>query len=93
MMRLWISSAIDMTLLTLEAQRVVALRLAMMAAGGATAQAEAQRMVTEKIVAAMRVWPMIWLRGSPGRALGHYRTACDKTSDGCRAKSDRFPAR
>jgi hypothetical protein len=74
MIRLWFSCAVDMTLHTLEAQRVVALRMAAMASGGAKAQAEAQRMVTEKIVAAMRTWPMIGLRGSPVKALGHYRS-------------------
>jgi hypothetical protein len=74
MIRLWFVCAIDMTLLTLEAQRVVALRMAALASGGAKAQAEAQQMVTEKIVAAMRTWPMIWLRGSPTKVLGHYRS-------------------
>lgn len=74
MIRLWFKSAIDMTLLTLEAQRVIALRMAAMASGGANAQAEAQRMVTEKFIAAMRAWPMFWLRGSPTKVLGHYRS-------------------
>ncbi len=74
MIKLWFSCAVDLTLLTLEAQRVIALRVATMASGGARAQAEAQRMVTEKIVAAIRAWPMIWLRGSPIKVLGHYRS-------------------
>jgi hypothetical protein len=74
MIRLWFACAVDMTLLALEAQRVVALRMAAMASGGTRAQAEAQRMVTEKILAAMRTWPMLWLHGSPSKALGHYRS-------------------
>jgi len=74
MIRLWFVCAVDMTLLTLEVQRVVALRMATIASGGAKAQAEAQRMVTEKFLAAMRTWPMIWLHGSPIKVLGHYRS-------------------
>lgn len=74
MIKLWFASAVDMTLLVLEAQRVVVLRMVAMASGGTKAQAEAQRMVTEKIVAAMITWSMIWLRGSPAKALGHYRS-------------------
>jgi hypothetical protein len=74
MIRLWFACAVDMTLLALEAQRVVALRMTHMASGGTRAQAEAQRMVTEKILAAMRTWPMLWLHGSPSKALGHYRS-------------------
>jgi hypothetical protein len=74
MMSLWFVCAVDMTLLALEAQRVMALRMTRMTSGGARAQAEAQLMVTEKILAAMRTWPMFWLRGSPSKALGHYRS-------------------
>jgi hypothetical protein len=74
MIRLWFVCAVDITLLALETQRVVALRMAHMASGGARAQAEAQLMVTEKILAAMRTWPMLWLHGAPSKALGHYRS-------------------
>jgi hypothetical protein len=74
MIRLWFVCAVDATLLAFEAQRVMALRMARMASGGARAQAEAQRMVSEKILAAMRTWPLIWLHGSPSKALGHYRS-------------------
>ena len=74
MIRLWFVCAVDATLLALEAQRVVALRMAAMASGGARAQAEAQRMVAEKIWAAIHAWPMIWRDGSPSKVLGHYRS-------------------
>jgi hypothetical protein len=44
---------IDMTKLGFEAQCVIALRLAKVAAGGAAAKAECRRMVTEKVSAAI----------------------------------------
>jgi hypothetical protein len=47
--KLWI----DMTKLGFEAQRVIALRLAKVVAGGAAAEAECRRMVTEKVSAAI----------------------------------------
>jgi hypothetical protein len=66
--------SVDATLLTLEAQRVVALRLAALASGGVNAQVEAQRMVTEKMFAAMRAWAMMWSGHSPTRIVHHYRS-------------------
>jgi hypothetical protein len=44
----WLALACDAARLGYEAQRVIALRLVRLAAGGAVARAEAQRMVTEK---------------------------------------------
>jgi hypothetical protein len=44
-----------MTLLAFEAHRVISLRMATAALGGARAQAEPQRMMVEKIFAAARV--------------------------------------
>jgi hypothetical protein len=43
-MRLWL----DATMLALEAQTVIGLRLMMLGTGGAAAQAEAHRMIAEK---------------------------------------------
>jgi hypothetical protein len=48
----WISFSIKAWKLGFEAQNVIALRLMRMAAGGARADAEASRMVSEKMVAA-----------------------------------------
>jgi hypothetical protein len=48
----WLSVATDCWLLGAEAAVVVPLRLARLAGGGAAAKAEAQLMVSEKIVAA-----------------------------------------
>jgi hypothetical protein len=50
----WISFGLKAWQLGLEAQNVIALRLLRLAAGGARAEAEASRMVTEKILAASR---------------------------------------
>jgi hypothetical protein len=66
--------SVDVALLTLEAQRVVALRLAALASGGVNAQVEAQRMVAEKMFAAMRAWAMMWSGHSPTRIVRHYRS-------------------
>ena len=49
----WLSLSLKAFQLGIEAQRVIALRMLSFAAGGANAQAEANRMVTEKILAAV----------------------------------------
>lgn len=66
--------------LGVEAQTVVALRMMKLAAGGAAANAEAQRMVTEKIEAAMTAQAhlasgVLAGTGAEGarRAMAHYR--------------------
>jgi hypothetical protein len=48
----WLSLGIKAWQIGLEAQSVIALRTLRMAAGGARAQAEASRMVVEKVLAA-----------------------------------------
>ena len=48
----WLALSAQAALLGWEAQRVIALRLFRIAAGGARGRAEAQRMVTEKLAAA-----------------------------------------
>jgi hypothetical protein len=48
----WMSFGIKAWQIGLEAQSVIALRMLRFGAGGANAQAEASRMVTEKITAA-----------------------------------------
>jgi hypothetical protein len=49
----WLALSAQTALLGWEAQRVIALRLMRIAGGGARGQAEAQRMVTEKLAAAV----------------------------------------
>jgi len=51
MWQAWMRFSRDMTLLGLEAQEVVALRLLRLAEGGRAAEAEANRMVDEKVSA------------------------------------------
>ena len=48
----WWKLGMDATLLAMESQQVIGLRLAKLSLGGPAAQIEAQRMVSEKIMAA-----------------------------------------
>ena len=48
----WFALSLKTVQMGMEAQSVIALRMLRMAAGGARAEAEAGRMVTEKVVAA-----------------------------------------
>ena len=52
MLNPWLSFGLKAWQIGLEAQSVIALRMLRLAAGGARAEAEASRMVTEKILAA-----------------------------------------
>lgn len=61
----WTSLAFDTWALGLEASSVIALRTLKLAAGGAAAQAEAQRMVSEKVTAGMTL-PMLAMTGQLG---------------------------
>ena len=56
------------TMLSLESQRVIALRMMKLAMGGTNAQTEASRMVTEKIVESMAVAATLMTGGS-GQAV------------------------
>ena len=63
-----------------EAQTVIGLRMLKLAAGGSAAAAEAERMVTEKVGAALvaqnHLIAAAMIGGThhgPGRALAHYR--------------------
>jgi hypothetical protein len=49
----WFTLGLDMWLLSAEASSVIALRTVKLAAGGAAANAEAERMFSEKLTAAM----------------------------------------
>jgi hypothetical protein len=44
----WMKLSLDSTMLAVEAQTVIGLRLMMLGAGGTAAQTEVHRMVTEK---------------------------------------------
>jgi len=79
-MTAWLRLNLDLMSLGVEASEVMALRMMKLAAGGAAATAEAERMVSEKLQAAAEVQAAAWaaaLNGeghrSPRRALAHYR--------------------
>ena len=70
----WLKLTSDMALLGLEAQRVIALRLMRIAAGGRGAYFERGRMVTEKIAAAQEAAATLMAGGSPEKVVRRYRT-------------------
>ncbi|AWN53798.1 hypothetical protein [Methylobacterium sp. 17Sr1-1] len=69
----WLRLGFDTVRLGLEAQTVVALRLAKLSQGGAAAQAEAQRMVTEKLEAAAEAAMTLATGGTAERVVRDYR--------------------
>ena len=70
----WLKLTCDMALLGLEAQRVIALRLMRIGAGGRGAHFERGRMVTEKIAAAQEAAATLMAGGSPEKVVRRYRT-------------------
>lgn len=63
----WWKLGMDATMLAYESQQVIGMRLARLALGGSAAQVEAERMVTEKMVAAGEA---VLLMASGGTAAG-----------------------
>jgi hypothetical protein len=55
----WFALSLKSVQMGMEAQSVIALRMLRIATGGARAEAEAGRMVTEKVVAAARPRPLL----------------------------------
>jgi hypothetical protein len=74
MFHTWLGLTFDAALLTFESQRVVSLRLACLAAGGAAAEAEAQRMVLEKGAAFVEAATTLACGGSPKTVIRRYRS-------------------
>jgi hypothetical protein len=72
MLGLWMKVAVDTTLLSLEAQNVVGMRLAQIALGRST-PAEAQLMVTEKMLAFMEATATVATGGSVHTVVDGYR--------------------
>ncbi len=68
----WIRLAVDTTLLTLEAQSVIGMRLSQIALGQGT-PAEAQLMVTEKMLALMDAATTVAAGGSAHKVVRGYR--------------------
>ncbi|WP_298955231.1 hypothetical protein [uncultured Methylobacterium sp.] len=61
------------TMLALESQTVIGMRLAKVAWGGEAGRAEAQRMVSEKVDAAIEAADMLLSGGSPDAVIARYR--------------------
>ena len=73
---------LDMTMLALEAQQVIALRLTRLALGGpAVAARETRRMVSEKAVAAVETGLHLAVGGSPHKVVRHYRRKVQENRD------------
>jgi hypothetical protein len=62
------------TRLAMEAQQVIALRFMKIAAGGAGAQREVARMMTEKVVAATEAAATVATGGTRRKVVRRYRT-------------------
>jgi len=80
MRRDWLRTGFDAWLLGLEASSVIALRAMKLAAGGAAANAEAQRMIREKIEAGLALQKLALTgklgrtaQGTAAKAIRHYR--------------------
>ena len=71
---MWWNFSSDMAVATFEAQRVIALRMMKLAQGGPAAQQEAQKMVSEKIMASTEAAMALASGSSPESVLTRYRT-------------------
>lgn len=76
----WFNLGLDMWMLGAEASSVIALRTVKLAAGGPAANVEAERMVREKLVAAMALGQQMMLGqlgtsmpGAGSKAVASYR--------------------
>ncbi|GBU17756.1 MULTISPECIES: hypothetical protein [Methylobacterium] len=69
----WWKLGFDATMLALESQQVIGLRMLKLSTGGAAAQAEAMRMVTEKVAAAGEAAMMLASGGSGAGVVAGYR--------------------
>ncbi len=69
----WWKLGMDATLLAMESQQVIGLRLTKLSLGGPAAQIEAQRMVNEKILAAGEAAVLLATGGSTHRMVAGYR--------------------
>ena len=69
----WWTLTMDTAMLALESQQVIGMRLAMLDTGGTAAQAEAERMVTEKIAAAGEAALLVATGGTAAGVVAGYR--------------------
>jgi hypothetical protein len=80
-MILLLSLATDMTLLALESQTIIGIRLARLSLGGPAAMAEVERMVSEKIFALGEAATMLATGGSPHDVVRAYRRHVQANAD------------
>lgn len=71
---MWWKFSQDLFLANLEAQRVIALRMRKLAKGGKSAEVEAHRMVSEKILAASEAALTLSMGGKPAKVMRRYRS-------------------
>ena len=71
---MWWKFSNDVLLANLEAQRVIALRFHKFSMGGLAAQKEAQRMVSEKVLAFAGAATTLASGGTPQKVLRRYRS-------------------
>jgi len=69
----WMTLSLDSTMLAVEAQTVIGLRLMMLGGGGPAAEAEAVRMVAEKASALVEAAATIATGGSAQKVVAGYR--------------------
>ena len=74
MLAQWMKLSSEVMLANFEAQRVIGLRLAKLAWGGAAAEVESRRMVSEKIAAAAEAATALSTGKSPHAIVRRYRT-------------------
>ena len=72
---------IDLTMLAIESQQVIALRMARLAMGGPDAARESQRMVSEKATAAMETGLHLASGGHPDKVIHSYRRKVQANRD------------
>ena len=73
-LKTWLALGADNARLAFEAQQVIGLRMMKIAAGGAAAQAEVTRMITEKTFASAQAATTLAFGGSARKVVRGYRT-------------------
>jgi len=74
MLKAWLAVARHSMLLGIEAQQVIGLRMAVFAAGGPAAEAEARLMISEKVAAFAEAASDLALGGSPQGVMRRTRS-------------------
>lgn len=69
----WLAMGTDLAMLGVEGQMVIGERIAMLMVGGPKARVEAQRMVTEKVLAAGNAAVTLAMGGTPHKVVRGYR--------------------